>query len=182
MSATTKAGEANDLDFHLTISTCTAFIRDGMNDNDADRYRQVLNAWGEGALELAQKAAGYAILAASVVREVDRVNVDAFIEFQICWPGVYEYEVCEPFGKWFADHLVEKGDAPSLEESEKTLLGMVREFFEIGLLDVEKDDLAPRLNAILERAMRSYSGGDRGYQPGADTSGSQVRRVRVFRG
>lgn len=177
---TTKAPDTNDLDFHLAISTCTAFIRDGMNDNDTHRYDRVLKAWGEGALELAHEAAGYAILAASVMREVDRVNADAVVdEDQVWWTSVYEYEVCEPFGKWFADQLVERGHTPPLEESEKTLLRMIREFFEDGLSESEKNDLAPRLEAILERAMRSYSGGDRGYQPDTDTPASQPEKQKA---
>ena len=166
---------ADDSDFHRSIAACAAFIHKGMGDNGNADFYHALAAWGKGALELVLEASNYAVLAASVLREADRHNRVAAESHEIYFPDVYQYEVCSGFGRWFSEQVVETRCTPSCDEAEGVFLGMVREFFEQDLSAAEKTELAPRLEFLLERAMRAYSGGERGYQPDMSSTAAKLK-------
>lgn len=46
------------------------------------------------------------------------------------WPGVYEYEVAEPFGTWWINDALERGTPPDPADARKALLEHMVDFFE----------------------------------------------------
>lgn len=89
------------------VAVTASFMTTGMMVVDA-KYRttgedgrythDIYEAWGNGGIELHEELCQYAKLSEKIV---------AFISnnLEIDFPGVYDYEVSEPFGTWFAERL-----------------------------------------------------------------------------
>ena len=70
----------------------------------------------------------------------------AYLALDHSFPGVFEYEVCSPFGKWFGDHVIQHLDSPAKEQCEEQLDKLMLEFFSQGMKQKE----AEKLHAILQ--------------------------------
>lgn len=97
----------------VTISAM--FMMEGFRDCD---YNKALLVWNQGAIELTNHLADWA-------EEAERMY-DALSSGD--HSGVYEYEVCSPFGTWFGTTMVMTGEPPTLTQSKEALTGLVEEF------------------------------------------------------
>lgn len=111
---------------------CTAtFMAFGMYEVDT-KYRErgpdgintydIYTVWGKGGIELHLELAQYAEFSEKLV---DFITTQCSFDF----PGVYDYEVSEPFGAWFAEYLFEHGDTPSKFNAVEKLTELAIEFF-----------------------------------------------------
>lgn len=100
-----------------------AFAMEGLRDfcKDSLGYAKLLERWNQGCYEL--------------VDEMNR-HVGYFDEAIAPWvdddcgfPGVFEYEVCNPFGMWFAEYILKHGYAPIESEVKAEIDRLVDEFF-----------------------------------------------------
>ena len=80
---------------------------------------ELYETWGMGAIELHQELSQYAVLSEEILDAMPNKN----------FPGVYDYEVSEPFGTWFASTLIGSGSVPDFEYAKKHLVERVVEFF-----------------------------------------------------
>lgn len=78
--------------------------------------------WDLGGLELHLELSQYAQIAEEMCQHLVAVQNCEF-------PGIFDYEVSEPFGTWFAEHLFEYGTAPDQEMARTKLAAMCAEFF-----------------------------------------------------
>ena len=87
-----------------------SFMVVGMTDNDEALYRRLSEHWGKGCFELHYELCQYATLSEQIIDVITRG--DGGYDF----PGVYDYEVSEDFGLWFAEEILkdEDGNAPRL--------------------------------------------------------------------
>lgn len=70
-----------------------AFMWEGVKEDDA-----LLEHWGQGCYELCYAVAEFA--------ELSGLYLDAvFTVFEKDFPGVYDYDVSEPFGAWLRKHI-----------------------------------------------------------------------------
>ena len=88
---------------------------------------ELYGMWGMGAFELHQELSQYALLSENILDAIPRKN----------FPGVYDYEVSEPFGMWFAEQLV-KGSVPTVESGTNELIRLVTMFFAKGGMWVDQ--------------------------------------------
>ena len=112
-----------------TNSTCdasvyAAFFMEGMRDRD---YDAVIRSWDQGCIELVSEIVVFARL---LVRLVDAAVLAHNDSFGV--PGVFAYEVCNPFGQWIADHVIDKSEMPSEQECAHWLATEVIAFFSQG--------------------------------------------------
>lgn len=131
---------------HLPV--CAAFIQEGLMRDGHAAYERLLHHWGQGCVELVSVATGYASLAASIVEQACREDLE--------FPGVYVYEVCSPFGDWFARYVETHGTCPDTVEALHKLVTLAREFFlqsTSGLSAVEEATFVLALDMILEEAL-----------------------------
>lgn len=85
---------------------------------DYDMYQ----VWEQGGVELHNELTQYAVLAEEFTDYVtEQCNTD--------FPGVFDYEVSEPFGNWFTERLFENCAAPSKSVATNKLIRMIAEFF-----------------------------------------------------
>lgn len=95
------------------------FMWEGVKEDDA-----LLAHWGQGCLELCQEVVQYA--------ELSEMLLDAaFTVVEKDFPGVYDYEVSEPFGKWCRGHIECQMLGPSIDKraASAKLAEMVYDFF-----------------------------------------------------
>lgn len=103
-----------------------AFMLEGMRDA-AERmggpqgYEKLLIAWGNGCLELVTELCQYA----SYFDEAIKPYVDQDYGF----PGVYEYEVVNFFGSWFAEYVYGAGYVPPVMEAKGEIDRLTTDFF-----------------------------------------------------
>jgi hypothetical protein len=64
------------------------------------------------------------------------------------YPGVFEYEVSEPFGEWIGGSIIDDGDLPHRAHTMEILIDLVESFFRVP----PDKDLARRLRAALDEA------------------------------
>ena len=90
------------------------FMVVGMTGNDDDLYGRLLD-------QLCQ----YAALSEQIIEVITRG--DGGYDF----PGVYDYEVSEPFGAWFRIEILsdEDGNAPDFEAAKAKLIDLACRFF-----------------------------------------------------
>lgn len=93
-----------------------AFIAAGM-----DLSGELLEHWGQGCLEIVDEA----------VAVVPIINVLLSATGPIEFPGIYEYEVLEFYGKWFCERVMasKNGEAPTLIERENFICAETAKFF-----------------------------------------------------
>lgn len=95
------------------------FLAEGLHNVG---YDAVLAAWGNGCVELACELTRWAEqlgLAYSEAVATDR-------EF----PGVFDYEVSSPFGRWFGEQICLSHEHPTDEACHGKINQLVKEFFE----------------------------------------------------
>lgn len=95
------------------------FMWEGVKEDDA-----LLAHWGQGCLELCQEVVQYA--------ELSEMLLDAaFTVVEKDFPGVYDYEVSEPFGKWCREHIEGQLINPVIDRERASLVlaAMVLKFF-----------------------------------------------------
>lgn len=103
------------------INTTAAFMALGLVDGKYDGYTSgdVVALWGRGFLELIQELVRNAEHSEMLLA----TRTDDF-------PGVYDYEVSEPFGRWFGAYIFKHGgQAPSIETCHAELAQRVTAFF-----------------------------------------------------
>lgn len=124
---------------------CTAsFMTVGMVEVDAEhrtvgadgKYNHdIYNVWGQGAVELHLELCRYAEVSEKIVDILTRVC-------ELDFPGVYDYEVSEFFGGWFAEYLFEHAKTPSFDLACGDLIRRASIFFAQGSDDVSPESLA----------------------------------------
>ena len=95
-----------------------AFFAEGLHDAG---YDEVIQSWGRGCIELIDALVRYAPVADSLCQGKD------------IFPGVYDYEVSAPFGKWFGEYIIEHGDQPPQKEAINWLSRETEAFFAQGV-------------------------------------------------
>lgn len=102
-----------------------SFMTTGMTNNDDALYDRLLNHWGKGCYELHYELCQYATLSEQIIDVITRG--DGGYDF----PGVYDYEVSEEFGRWFRYELLkdEEGNAPDFEAAKARLISLACCFF-----------------------------------------------------
>lgn len=119
----------NDKNSALQIATTAAFMMEGLHDAG---YNDCIAAWDKGCIEMVQSIVSYAPL---VSRLLDALEMQDF-------PGVFDYEVSSPFGKWFGDYILEHGDEPPKQDACSWLSKEVESFF------TQKEMTAPEVAEI----------------------------------
>lgn len=101
------------------VATTAIFM--AMSHPRGDELNAVLDGWGMGHLELVQELAEYAVLSEQWIMEAKPQD----------FPGVYDYEVSEPFGEWFTDFVLtsEGNVVPSKAEGTAKLRELFDAFF-----------------------------------------------------
>ena len=111
-------------------------------DRKTNEMSDVYQIWGAGAVELHCVLTGYAIQAE---RMRDYIH-DKFPDFH--FPGVYPYEVSEPFGRWFAEYMFDNGEVPTDGECLVALIGFIARVYAQSKPGHE-DSFAEDLRALL---------------------------------
>ena len=104
------------------ISTTAAFMVLGLIDNKYDGFTSddIVASWGQGFLELVSE----------LVRNAEHSEMLLATRATDEFPGVYDYEVSEPFGKWFGAYVFEHGgQLPPIEECNAELIRRINAFF-----------------------------------------------------
>lgn len=105
------------------IATTAAFMALGLVEGKYDGFTSddIVATWGLGFLELISELVGHAELS-ELLLEQQFAGAD--------YPGVYDYEVSEPFGKWFGAYIFEHGgQLPPVEECNAELVRRISAFF-----------------------------------------------------
>ncbi len=102
-----------------------AFLYEGLlaHIHDRKRFEAVLDAWGQGCIELVIATCLHLPEAwEQISRKWEAEDTD--------FPGVFEYEVISPLGEYFADHLLaHKGDLPTREAVALEITRLIEAFF-----------------------------------------------------
>lgn len=116
-----------------------AFFIEGLHDARPDHnvkpnYDVLVETWGKGCIELVDSLVSYVPLTIKLC-EAAAVACDGN------YPGVFDYEVSSPFGKWFGEHILEQGDEPSPENARTWLVFHITAFFTQHMTDEEAKDV-----------------------------------------
>jgi hypothetical protein len=76
-------------------------------------------------------------------------------------PGIYDYEVSEEVGEWFAGYLVEHGNCPPQKEAHAKLNEMMEAFFRQGQTQTDSDEPASRAPDVSAQTVIYCFTGDR---------------------
>ncbi len=119
---------------HITMSDsfCTAvpccdtavyaaFFMEGLRDQD---YDAVIQSWDQGCIELVSAVVAYTPLLRRLVDAAVKAHDDS-----VSFPGVFEYEVCSPFGMWIGGQVLERADMPTEQACREWLAAAVIDFF-----------------------------------------------------
>lgn len=102
-----------------------AFLYEGLLAHESDHHRlaSVLDAWGQGCIELVMAASQYL---PEVWDQISRKWEAEDTDF----PGVFEYEVISPLGIWLGDYLLRHdGHLPDTETIKQRIDELIRAFF-----------------------------------------------------
>lgn len=109
---------------NLNNLACTAAYMALGLDIEAREQPVVLGQWstysGSGHFELMLELTQHARHSEAYI-ERNYKNAD--------YPGVYDYEVSEPFGRWFGQYLLEHGEPPSRTMARIELEARINKFF-----------------------------------------------------
>lgn len=105
-----------------------AFMMEGVRDrcqtlNGVRGYTDLLERWGNGCYEMVSAMVAYVNFIEAELAKWQEADPD------LCWPGVFEYEVCSVFGIWFADYIMEHGYEPPVREAQGKLDDLIHEYF-----------------------------------------------------
>jgi hypothetical protein len=98
----------------------SVFFMEGLADCG---YDDVLKASGLGCIELVCEVAKFAPY---LSRLIDMIQVSSE---RMEYPGVFEYEVCSPFGIWFGSQVEELSSMPSERACKNWLANVTIQFF-----------------------------------------------------
>lgn len=112
----------------LNVAVYGAFMMNGARDRDPE-LNNLMDKWAKGCIEFVTELTSHVEL------------VDQLVDGAAPWvdfPGVYEYEVVESFGFWFANKVMQSptGDAPAKEECKTWLIDETIFFFQKEADDV----------------------------------------------
>lgn len=127
------------------IAVIGAFLMEGMRDCDYDR---VLSKWDQGALELAQEIAHYAGLLETLYR--------VGFEYAPDTCGVFDYEVTNEVGRWFAAHVGQTGESPGDVAIVAKIEAEVNKFFAADEKDIDEVALNAALKEKVFNAIQSW--------------------------
>lgn len=103
-----------------------AFLYEGLliGHQEPRRLRRVLDAWGQGCLEL--------VIATCLHLPEAWAQISLKWETEDCdFPGVFEYEVLAPLGTWFGDYLLShNGDLPTPIQVQDEIRRLIEAFFQ----------------------------------------------------
>lgn len=101
-----------------------AFFMEGLHEARPGGYDAVIKAWGKGCFELVDELVTYVPFTTQLCNYGAIASGGNF-------PGVFDYEVSVPFGKWFGEYILEHGDEPSQKKAEEWLVKAVDAFFNL---------------------------------------------------
>lgn len=121
-----------DLQQHLITA---AFFIEGLHDARPapavpTNYDVLIETWGQGCIELMDELVSYVPLTIQLGNAAASACDEQY-------PGVFDYEVSSPFGKWFGEYILEHGYAPSQAEADSWLAKEVAVFFTQGITEEE---------------------------------------------
>jgi hypothetical protein len=120
---------------HNIRNACTTAIYMGSALDTHHRIGEILDMWGGGHLELMMELSEYAIMSERFLMYMKPDD----------YPGVYDYEVSTPFGKWFAEYILQhEGNVPSRVDAETKLIHLIKEFFDERRFDKQCKGVAGR--------------------------------------
>lgn len=105
-----------------------AFLHEGLMSpaKHDQRTKDILDAWGQGCIELV-------IAASAHLPEIwQQITAKWNSEDEACeFPGVFEYEVVAPLGKFLGDYLLMSGgNLPDIERVRKKIRQLIGDFFD----------------------------------------------------
>lgn len=130
------------MNIHNACATA-GFMWEGVRPNDP-----LLEIWGQGCLELCQEVTQYALLSEMFLTAVFTVVEEEY-------PGVYDYEVSEPFGQWCRQEVLTTG---SLDRHFATsaLMGLVYDFFIVKCGKDHNTNLQAALEAVRQHWLETH--------------------------
>ena len=111
-----------------------AFFMEGLHDAKPGGYDALFPAWGKGCIEMVDALVSYVPF---TIQLCDAAAI-------VCdgnYPGVFDYEVSGPFGKWFGEFILEHGDEPLRSEANSWLVKEVTAFFTQGSTEEDAEDV-----------------------------------------
>ncbi len=111
------------------VACIGAFMMEGLRDLagiEGITYREILEAWGDGCLEMVQAMTEHAPLVEVLYTEALNGDTD--------FPGVFDYEVSAMFGRWFGKRIYHNAETgiPTDAECEAKVRELVAAFFGQG--------------------------------------------------
>ena len=121
-------------DIKLEMTVTATFMVVGMLSGNGTglaekRYTKLLERWANSAVELHTTICEYAETSEKIIAFLCGNKTD------FDFPGGYDYEVSEPFGQWFGDHLLNHEAAPQTEVANKKLSELASDFFMLDEFD-----------------------------------------------
>ena len=95
-----------------------AFFMEGLH---LAGYDECIRVWGDGCLEMVSELVSYVPYVTGLVNHWQSRGCD--------FPGVYDYAVSSPFGRWWGEYLLENGKAPQKLTCETWLAVETKHFF-----------------------------------------------------
>jgi hypothetical protein len=99
-----------------------AFFMEGLHEAKPGGYDALITAWNKGCIEMVDALVSYVTLATQLCNT-------AAVASDGVYPGVFDYEVSGPFGKWFGEFILEHGEEPPNAEAQAWLEKEVTAFF-----------------------------------------------------
>lgn len=119
-----------------------AFFMEGLHEAKPGGYDVIIPAWGKGCIEMVDALISHVPFAIRLCEAAAKANDGMY-------PGVFDYEVSGPFGRWFGEYILENGgDEPSSAEAQSWLVNEVSTFFTQGLTEVEANAVKEAINSI----------------------------------
>ena len=121
-----------------------SFFMEGLHDARPDHdvkpnYDVLIETWGKGCIELVYALVSYVPLATKLC-DAGALASDGV------YPGVFDYEVSSPFGKWFGEQILETGDEPSRINAQSWLVVHIQAFFTQGTTKEQADEVKTAIN------------------------------------
>lgn len=99
-----------------------AFFMEGLHEAKPGGYDALIPAWNKGCIEMVYSLVSYVPLAIQLCDAAAIASNGVF-------PGVFDYEVSSPFGKWFGEYILKHGDEPPHAVAQAWLVKEVAAFF-----------------------------------------------------
>ena len=137
--------EDNNQETNMRDQLITAgFFMEGLHDARPDHnvnsnYDGLIEVWDKGCIELVDALVAYVPFTAQLC-EAGAIASDGI------YPGVFDYEVSSPFGKWFGEHILETGDEPSRVNAQTWLVVHIQEFFTQGTTKEQAYEVKTAIN------------------------------------